>query len=132
MTPQHLAIHEQQALLAALDFTPPADYLVFIFSNNIIRDYCNYSYLGIDGSYLYGAADLIETNLDYSAAEFYPGYFLIGSNGGGEALAIEKATGYFVITPFIGHDDETSVTIGQTWLEFWQRLQAGNLFGDDI
>ncbi|NML64636.1 hypothetical protein HHL22_05400 [Hymenobacter sp. RP-2-7] len=132
MSAQHLSVSKQQTLLAALDFTPPSDYLVFIFSNNIIHDHCNYSYLGIDGSYLYGATDLIATNLDYNAAEFYPGYLLIGSNGGGEALAIEKATGYFVVTPFIGHDEETPVIIGQTWPAFWQRLQAGNLFGDNI
>ena len=74
---------------------------------------------------------MVATNLDYNAAEFYSGYFLIGSNGGGEALAIEKATGYFVITPFIGHDEETPITVGQTWPEFWQRLPVGNLFGND-
>lgn len=131
MPTQHIPSHEQQDLLKALDFQPPIDYLSFIFSNNIIHDNYTYSYLGEDGNRLYGAADLLETNLGYNAAEFYPGYFLIGSNGGGEAFAIKKSTGYFIITPFIGHDEETPTIIGQTWTEFFQRLQAGNIFDDE-
>jgi len=48
----------------------------------------------------------------------------ISSYRGGEAFAIEKATGRFVETPFIGHDEETLLILGLTWPEFLEYLQA--------
>lgn len=118
-------LHNEQnhAFLGALDFNLPADYLSFIFFNNIIYKEQNYSYLSECGDYLYAANELIKVNSEYLADEFYPGYFLIGSNGGGEAYAIEKTSGYFVMTPFIGHDEETPILTGRTWPEFLKYLR---------
>jgi hypothetical protein len=112
-----------EGILSALDFNLPTGFLSFISSNNIVYDGENYSYLSNCGDYLYAAARLVEVNSEYRVDEFYPSYFLIGSNGGGEAYAIEKATGRFIITPFIGHDEETSILVGQTWPEFFKYLR---------
>ncbi|MFD1470157.1 hypothetical protein ACFQ48_18150 [Hymenobacter caeli] len=111
-----------QTLLAALDFNPPADYLSFVASNNIIYNDQQYSYLSECGDYLCAVNELIKFNLEYNNAEIYTGYFLIGSDGCDEAYAIEKTTGYFVKTPFIGHDDDTPIVVGQTWPEFQKHL----------
>jgi len=110
----------QQAFLDTLDFTPPKEYVDYLFSTESAYDF--------DGAYLVENDELLPYNADHIAAELYPGYFLIGSDGGGEAFAIEKATGNFVVIPFIGHDEETDIVIGRTWDEFLQRLQADNLF----
>ncbi|MBF9220483.1 SMI1/KNR4 family protein [Hymenobacter ruricola] len=111
MIPQH-----QQEFLDTLDFAPPEAYRSYLFSAE-----SNYEF---GGAYLIEADELLQFNTDYQAAENYPGYFLIGSDGGGEAFAIEKATGNFVQTPFIGHDEETSNVVGRTWSEFLEFLQA--------
>jgi len=106
----------QQDLKAQLDFTLPLAYLAYLSDT--------------DSTYQFGSAylvedhELIQYSIDYEAAEFFPGYFLIGSDGGGEAFAIEKATGNFVQLPFIGHDEETTTVVGRTWPEFLTYLQT--------
>ena len=69
---------------------------------------------------------MIQYNTDYEATDVFPGYFLIGAQDG-EAFAIEKATGHFVQTPFIGHDAETPIILGLTWSELLEHLQTGYL-----
>ena len=111
MLPSH-----QQDLKAQLDFTLPLAYLAYLSDT--------------DSSYQFGSAYLVEDhellqyNTDHNAGESYPGYFLIGSDGGSEAFAIEKATERFVQMPFIGNDAETPVIIGLTWPEFLDYLQT--------
>lgn len=111
---------QQQRFLTQLDFKLPHAYAAYLFSNpEIYQCY---------GACLVEANQLLQYNTDYGTTELFPGYFLIGSTGGGEAFAIEKTTGYFVMTPFVGHDEETPIVIGRTWPEFFQRFQTGNLF----
>ena len=111
MSPSH-----QQDLKAQLDFKLPLAYLAYLSDT--------------DSTYQFGSAYLVEDhellqyNTDHDSAELYPGYFLIGSDGGSEAFAIEKATGRFVLTPFIGHDADTPAILGFTWAEFLDYLQT--------
>ena len=111
MIPQH-----QQEFLDTLDFEPPHEYLGYIFTAESTYEF--------GGAYLIEADELLAFNADYKASELYPGYFLIGSDGGGEAFAIETATGNFVQTPFIGHDEETPNVLGRTWSEFLKYLHT--------
>ena len=111
MIPQH-----RQDFLDTLDFTPPQDYLAHLFTAESAHEFGD--------ACLIEADDLVQFNADYKASEFYPDYFLIGSDGGGEASAVEKATGNFVQTPFIGHDEETPNVVGRTWAEFLEYLQT--------
>jgi len=111
MPPSH-----QQDLRAQLDFELPPAYLAYLAD--------------IDSAYQFGSSylledhELLQFNTDHEAAEFYPGYFLIGATGGGEAFAIAKASGRFVETPFIGHDEAAPIIVGFTWPEFLSYLQA--------
>ncbi|MFD2720211.1 hypothetical protein ACFST9_15915 [Hymenobacter monticola] len=111
MIPQH-----QQDFLDTLDFTPPEEYLSYLFAAESTYEF--------GGAYLIEADELVQLNKDYHADDFCPGYFLIGSDGGGEAFAIEKATGNFIITSFIGHDEETPIVVGRTWPEFLEYLET--------
>ncbi|RZL14567.1 MAG: hypothetical protein EOO62_05115 [Hymenobacter sp.] len=110
MIPQY-----QQDFLAQFDFKFPPAYLAYLFSAESTYDF--------GAAYLIEADELIQFNTDHETDEFYPGYFLIGANGGGEAFAIEKDTGHFIQTPFIGHDEETPIVLGLTWPEFLEFLE---------
>ncbi|RZK28215.1 MAG: hypothetical protein EOO57_21420 [Hymenobacter sp.] len=93
----------------------PTEYLAYLFATESTYQF--------GSAYLLEADELLPFNTDHEAAEFYPGYFLIGAHAG-EAFAIEKATGRFVETPFIGHDAETPIILGLTWSEFLDYLQT--------
>ncbi|WP_216726041.1 hypothetical protein [Hymenobacter siberiensis] len=106
----------QQAFVDTLDFVPPKEYLGYLFTTDSGYEF--------GGAYLVEADELLPFNAEYSANEHYPGYFLIGSDGAGEAFAIAKTTSNFVQTPFIGHDAETPAVVGRTWPEFLDYLQT--------
>ena len=110
MLPQY-----QQEFLETLDFKPPTEYIAYLFATESTYQF--------GWAFLVEADELTQYNADYEAAESYPGYFLIGAHDG-EAFAIEKTTGRFVETPFIGHDEETPIILGLTWPEFLEYLQA--------
>jgi cell wall assembly regulator SMI1 len=106
----------RQELIDQFGFEPPHDYLAYLLTAESTHQF--------GGAYLVEDDELLAYNADHEADEFYPGYFLIGSDGGGEAFAIEKATGNFVQLPFIGSDEETATIIGRTWSEFLDYLQT--------
>ncbi|GAB3865955.1 hypothetical protein GCM10028824_05690 [Hymenobacter segetis] len=106
----------QQDFLDTLGFTPPREYLAYLLDAEGTYEF--------GGAYLIEIDELLQFNNDYKADEFCPGYFLIGSDGGGEAFAIEKTTGNFIQTPFIGNDEETPIVVGRTWSEFLEYLQT--------
>ena len=111
MQPQH-----QKDFLETLDFEPPKEYVAYLFTADSAHEF--------GAAYLIEADELLQFNADYKADEFYPGYFLIGSDGGGEAFAIRKESGNFIQMPFIGYDEETPTVVGRTWPEFLEYLQA--------
>jgi hypothetical protein len=113
-----MALTYRQELLDQFGFAPPSDYLTYLLTAESTFDF--------GAAYLVEADELLQYNIDYDAAERFPGYFLIGAQDG-EALAIEKATGHFIQTPFIGHDEETPIILGLTWSEFSDHLQTGYL-----
>ena len=78
----------QQDFLGTLDFAPLKEYVANLFSVESTYEF--------GGAYLIEAYELQQFNADYKAQEFYPGHLLIGSDGGGEAFAIEKADSNFV------------------------------------
>ncbi|QDA62092.1 SMI1/KNR4 family protein [Hymenobacter jejuensis] len=94
----------------AIDFKLPVWHLTLL-SENYEQEFDL-----ADGKYLHlwPLADLIEANQDYQADENYPGFFLIGTYGGGEACAIEKETGKIYTVPFIGDIPEDAVLVGNT------------------
>ncbi len=77
-----------------------------------------------EGKYLelWALVDLIKANRDYNADENYPGFFLIGTDGGGEACAIEKKTGSLYIIPFIGSLPEDAIFVGNSFQELTEYL----------
>ena len=111
-----MASSYRQELINQLGFEPPQGYLAYLLATESVYQF--------GGAYLVEDDELLAFNADHEAEEFYPGYFLIGSDGGGEVFAIEKTTGNFVQLPFIGHDEETATVVGRTWPEFLEYLRA--------
>jgi hypothetical protein len=100
-----------QSLIAQCDFTLPPEYLSFLrYSSGGEGSLC------IEPWYfrLCPAEEVIAYNRGYRVAEFLPGYFAIGSNGGGEMLAIREQEGSpcpVYMVPFIPMADSDAVQI---------------------
>lgn len=58
--------------------------------------------------------ELDEANADYEVAEFIPGYYAIGSDGGGEMLAIELASAQVFRIPFIPMDASERILVAES------------------
>jgi hypothetical protein len=67
---------------------------------------------------LWPLTDMIGLNKDYKVDEYAPEFFIIGSDGGDTAYAIQKETGYIFELPFIGMANGEAVLKNQTFTEF--------------
>jgi hypothetical protein len=78
--------------------------------------------LGIEPGWisLWSAEVVVALNIEYSIAEFLPGFFGFGSSGGGELLAFDarNAEPYpIVMVPFIPMDPKAAVQIARSFEE---------------
>ena len=111
-----------QALIAACDFDLPDEYLAFLqYSNG------GEGFLRIEPWYfqLCPAEEVVEYNKGYNVEEFLPGWFAIGSNGGGEMLAIRKSDGSpcpVYMVPFIPMAESDAVQIAHDFEMFAMAL----------
>jgi SMI1/KNR4 family protein SUKH-1 len=67
------------------------------------------------------AEDVLLNNSEYQIAEYAPGLFGFGSNGGGECLAFDlrdAGTRRIVMVPFIGMDLQEIVVIAENFDQF--------------
>jgi hypothetical protein len=72
---------------------------------------------------LWPLADIEEFNREYLVEEQAPGYLGIGSDGGGEMIAIAP-TGEIVILPFIGMEAKEARPVATSWNEFESRIRS--------
>ena len=68
---------------------------------------------------LYPVDNVIEFNKRYEIEKNIPSFFLIGSNGGDEAIMLHKETGAIYEVPFIGMDKKEAVL---KWSSFKELL----------
>lgn len=137
MYPYEHILDEQGAIKRATDpdqalaslkrsagFPMPADYLHFL------RHYAGFEG-AIGGQYLRleDVEEVLETNEGYEVQRRLPRTLMIGSNGGGEFIAIvymEDTQGYkIVLSPFADMDERYHVWIGNTFSDFLGRLEKG-------
>lgn len=83
--------------LSKLNFSLSKGYLDFLQSTNGAEIYSGEVYC-----MLWTLTDLYILNKEYAVETFIPEFFLIGSNGGDTAYAIEKDSGKIFEIPFIG------------------------------
>ncbi len=91
------------ALLGILGKSLPYEYLAFLRTANGGEGFASEEY-----AVLWRCEDLIEYNQSYQVEELAPGFFLIGSNGGGEAYAFNLSSGSSILyrLPFIGMESQ--------------------------
>jgi hypothetical protein len=100
-----------EALTASCDFALPEEYLSLLrYSNGGEGAMC------IEPWYfqLCAAEEVVAYNQAYNVEEFLPGFFAIGSSGGGEMLAIRKRDGSpcpVYMVPFIIMAERDAVQI---------------------
>ena len=106
---------------AGLSFLLPLDYVQFLQRMNGGEGFLGeHAYVA-----LWRVEELRERNAGYEVAEFAPGLFLFGSNGGGEAFAFDTRSGQLqiVAVPFIGMDDlADAIVIATNFRAFLEAL----------
>ena len=70
----------------------------------------------------------MEYNQYYQVEELAPGFFLIGSNGGGEAYAFDLSSGSSVLhrLPFIGMEAQYASKVADSFRLFLAALPTAN------
>jgi len=100
------------ALCNSLESPLPDEYLAFLRRTNGGEGFVGEAY-----AMLWRCEDLIEYNQNYQVEELAPGFFLIGSNGGGEAYAFNLSSGSPVLyeLPFIGMESQYANTAADSF-----------------
>jgi hypothetical protein len=99
----------------------PKDYVRLIADHNGVE-----GDLGEWRLVLFAVEDLVDHN-DAGFMEFFPGLVMIGGDGGGELLALDRISGDVLIVPMIG-DVEDWLVIGSNLTEAFQRMERGEVF----
>jgi hypothetical protein len=73
---------------------------------------------------LWPLSSIEERNRDYLVDELAPGYVGIGSDGGGEMIALSP-TGEVVTLPFVGMEPKEAIVVAASWSEFESRIKSG-------
>jgi hypothetical protein len=106
-------------LVREVRFKLPAEYLEFLqFSNGgcgeiPVQPWCFDS--------LWRAEELLSCNRDYEVDEYCPGFFGIGSSGGGEMFAFDMRVAQpwpVVVVPFIGMEAEAALQVAPDFRSF--------------
>jgi hypothetical protein len=101
-------------------FELPSDYLDFLqFSNGADAG------LPVDPLWciLFTAEEVLECNTDYEISEYLPGYFAIGSSGGGEILLFDTQTSpWRVCTVPVLFAEEHIHDVAPNFMEFLKLL----------
>ena len=109
------ATSEILALLKAVA-NLPSDYLAFLERANGGEGFIGERYVQ-----LWRAEELVEANRSYKTREFFPNFFFVGSNGGGEAYALKLSEGLSRVfeVPFIGLPSDARVVASsfEEWLQ---------------
>ncbi len=108
-----------ETLQSAIHFPLPADYVEFLSNTDGGEGFIGNSYL-----MLWRAEDLIEMNLAYDTAEFAPGLFIFGSDGGNEGFCFDFRSPHIQIVslPFVGMDIDMSLPKGANLKCFFETL----------
>ena len=102
----------------------PADYIEFMREYNGGEGSVGENYI-----VLYPLSEIIQYNEEYEIEEFVPGLMLIGSNGGGEAFAIDYRSDEirFVMIPFI-FEEEAIIELSDSIEGFLQKAYNDEIF----
>ena len=115
------SLNEIEAVQRKLSFTLPTSYVTFMCTGNGGEGFIGKSYL-----VLWKVEELTSMNAAYHVAEFVPGLFLFGSNGGGEAYGFDTRSRppTIVSVPFIAMDLADAKIVASDFETFLSELSA--------
>ena len=111
-------------------FVFPADYRDFLLKQN-----GGEGWIGLNYAMLWRAEELMEKKETYRFSVLAPAVLAIGSNGGGEAYALDRRTTEpsFVLIPFMDVDFDVAIPIATSFPAFLERLYTSDdLFEDSL
>ncbi len=106
---------------SVLRFHVPSDLRAFLLETG-----GGTGWIGEGYAVLWGPRELIDFHERSLADEFFPGLVLIGSNGGGEAFAVERSTRRYVQTPFIGDEPGVRIDAGATLADLFAFIERSS------
>ncbi|GAB2464267.1 hypothetical protein GCM10011375_16410 [Hymenobacter qilianensis] len=107
-------------VLETLDFKLPDWYINELSkTHDLVFDFEDGKYLE-----LWPIVEVLELNRAYNADEFYLNFILIGTDGGGEACAIEKQSGSVYFIPYIGCLPDDAIYVGKSLKDLIEYLQV--------
>ena len=112
------------AMEMSLDRRFPAEYAAFLTLHNGGEGFVGEAFLR-----LYPVEELASVNADYNVDECAPGFFIVGSDGGGEAFGFDTRESEWpvVMLPFIGMEWEYAVRADVSFNRFLVQLHSGEL-----
>ena len=123
-----LAVDNIELIEKMIGFKLPEDYRQFA------EGYTGFeSIIGEEFVRLWDSDELMESNSDYMITGELENTIGIGTNGGGEVIAIEKIEKdkfRIVLSPLIDLDKRCHVEIGESFTEFLVRLENGKEWFD--
>ncbi|BDU27325.1 SMI1/KNR4 family protein [Flavobacterium sp. GSB-24] len=108
---------------AHLKFDLPEDY-VFYIENYLGID----QFIGVEFIKLWSLEEIIDANLEYHIFERLPQTLAIGTNGSGEFIGIEfedNNSVKIILSPFIDLNSKYHIEIGNSFTDFFDRLDKG-------
>lgn len=108
-------------LQASVNFSLPPDYVECLLNMDGGEGFIGGTYL-----LLWRVGELIERNARYRIAEFAPGLFIFGSDGGDEAFCFDHRSEAPIVVslPFVGMHVRVMKTIGSSFKEFLEVISA--------
>jgi hypothetical protein len=106
-----------------IDFSLPEDYK--FYATNYIE---NESFVGNEFVRLWDFNEILEINSEYKIIESLKNTIGIGGNGSSEFIEIEKLENgecRIVLSPFIDLDKTYHIEIGNSFTDFFERLEEG-------
>lgn len=106
-----------------INFLLPEDYK--FYATNYIE---NESFVGNEFVRLWDFNKILELNSGYEITEYPKNTIAIGGNGSGEFIAIENLENgeyRIVLSPFIDLDNINHIEIGNSFTDFFERLENG-------
>jgi hypothetical protein len=99
----------------------PCDYAQFLQRMNGGEGLVGEAYLS-----LWRVEELLQGNKDYGVDEYAPGFFIFGSDGGGESFGFDLRSGAkeVVCIPFIGSGWKDGVRIAPTFTKFLEVMST--------
>lgn len=110
---------EINSFIKKVDFQLPIGYVEFMTGTNGAEINKGDNFL-----ILWPLNELFSLNHEYAVKDFAPSFFLIGSDGAGNAFAIKKESGHIYSIPFIGMSDKEASFISSSFNKLLNMFQV--------